>query len=290
MAFEVEIDVEVLKSEIKKTYTSVSQKPEKDFIFPTGRLWAEDLGYPPELASVPETAVGSFAGVANPWQLGRLAPGERVLDLGSGAGTDSLVAAQMVGERGHVTGIDMTQEMLTKARAAVAEMGAANVECVESEAERLPFPGCELRRRDLERRYRPDPRQGRGVRGDLPSAHSRWADPDRGCHDPESGQCRGAPQHRPLDRLNCRRSAGSRVRRDSEAARVRADRERQPRCYVHALEVRGYAAEGNQVRCERLDGESLQASGLAACSSNCMRVALYPPPRAWPKTQRPLNV
>src|SRR5438477_1444588 len=83
MAVEVEIDVQVLKSEIKKTYASVSQEPEKDFIFPTGRPWAEDLGYPAELANVPETAVGSFAGVANPWQLGRLAPGERVLDLGS---------------------------------------------------------------------------------------------------------------------------------------------------------------------------------------------------------------
>src|SRR6266516_6548897 len=77
MAVEVEIDVQVLKSEIKKTYASVSQEPEKDFIFPTGRPWAEDLGYPEELANVPETAVGSFAGVANPWQLGRLAPGER---------------------------------------------------------------------------------------------------------------------------------------------------------------------------------------------------------------------
>jgi ubiquinone/menaquinone biosynthesis C-methylase UbiE len=63
-----------------------------------------------------------------------------VLDLGSGAGTDSLIAAQMVGEHGHVTGIDMTPEMLTKARAAAAEMDAANVEFVESEAEHLPFP------------------------------------------------------------------------------------------------------------------------------------------------------
>jgi hypothetical protein len=100
MAVELEIDVQVLKSEIKKTYASVSQEPEKDFIFPTGRPWAEDLGYPAELANVPETAVGSFAGVASPWQLGRIAPGERVLDLGSGAGTDSLIAAQMVGEHG----------------------------------------------------------------------------------------------------------------------------------------------------------------------------------------------
>jgi arsenite methyltransferase len=114
MAVDVEIDVELLKSEIKKTYASVSEEPEKDFIFPTGRAWAEDLGYPEELANVPESAVESFAGVANPWAMGRLAPGERVLDLGSGAGTDSLIAAQMVGEQGHVTGIDMTPEMLAK--------------------------------------------------------------------------------------------------------------------------------------------------------------------------------
>ncbi len=139
MSVEVDIDVELLKSEIKKTYSSVSQEPERDFIFPTGRAWAEDLGYPDELANVPESAVESFAGVANPWTMGRLAAGERVLDLGSGAGTDSLVAAQMVGADGRVTGIDMTAAMLAKARAAAGEMGVTNVEFVEGEADRLPF-------------------------------------------------------------------------------------------------------------------------------------------------------
>jgi arsenite methyltransferase len=139
MAVEADIDVDLLKSEIKKTYSSVSREPERDFIFPTGRAWAEDLGYPDELANVPESAVESFAGVANPWTMGRLAPGERVLDLGCGAGTDTLVAAQMVGAGGRVTGIDMTPEMLAKARAAAAEMGVTNVEFVEGEAERLPF-------------------------------------------------------------------------------------------------------------------------------------------------------
>ena len=139
MAVEIGIDIELLKSEIRKTYASVSQEPEKDFVFPTGRAWAEDLGYPEELAGVPDSAAESFAGVANPFTLGRLEPGERVLDLGSGAGTDSLVAAQMVGSEGHVTGIDMTPEMLAKARAAAEEMGAANVDFVESEAEQLPF-------------------------------------------------------------------------------------------------------------------------------------------------------
>jgi arsenite methyltransferase len=139
MAVDVEIDIALLKSEIKKTYASVSTEPEKDFIFPTGRPWAEDLGYPDELANVPETAVQSFAGVANPFSLGRLESRAHVLDVGSGAGTDSLVAAQMVGPEGGVTGIDMTPEMLATARAAAEKMGATNVEFVESEAERLPF-------------------------------------------------------------------------------------------------------------------------------------------------------
>lgn len=140
MAVEIGIDVELLKSEIKKTYAAVSREPEKDFIFPTGRAWAEDLDYPPELAHVPESAVESFAGVANPFSLGRLQPGERVADLGCGAGTDTLVAAQMVGPDGHVVGIDMTPEMLAKARATASEMGFENIELVEGEIERLPFP------------------------------------------------------------------------------------------------------------------------------------------------------
>src|SRR5262245_27313715 len=140
MAVEVDIDVGLLKSEIKKTYATVSSEPERDFVFPTGRAWAEDLGYPPELANVPDAAVASFAGVANPWTMGRLEPGGRRLDLGSGAGTDSLIAAQMVGMQGSVSGVDMTPEMLAKARQAAEEMGVSNVEFVEAEAERLPFP------------------------------------------------------------------------------------------------------------------------------------------------------
>jgi arsenite methyltransferase len=139
MAVDTEIDVDLLKSEIKKTYAGVSREPERDFIFPTGRAWAEDLGYPPELANVPDSAVESFAGVANPWELGQVTPGDRVLDLGCGAGTDSLIASQMVGEQGRVTGIDMTPEMLAKARGAAAETSASNVDFLEAEAEHLPF-------------------------------------------------------------------------------------------------------------------------------------------------------
>ena len=140
VSVDVGIDVGLLKSEIKKTYASVSQEPEKDFIFPTGRAWAEDLDYPPELQRVPDLVTESFAGVANPFSLGRLEPGERVLDLGSGAGTDSLVASFMVGPAGSVTGIDMTPEMIEKARTGASVAGASNVTFVEGEVEQLPFP------------------------------------------------------------------------------------------------------------------------------------------------------
>jgi SAM-dependent methyltransferase len=138
---DADIDVAYLKSEIKRTYAEVSERPDKDFIFPTGREWAKDLDYPSQLLErVPDSAVESFAGVANPFSLGRLEAAERVLDIGCGAGTDTLVAAQMVGPEGSVTAIDMTPEMLAKARAAADEMGATNVSFVTSEAERLPFP------------------------------------------------------------------------------------------------------------------------------------------------------
>lgn len=136
----VEIDLALLKTEIQKTYSAVSNEPGRDFIFPTGRTWAEDLQYPAELDHVPDTAVESFAGVANPFALGRLTAGERVLDLGCGAGTDSLVAAQMVGPEGRVVGIDMTPAMLARARRAAIELAVTNAEFVEGEVESLPFP------------------------------------------------------------------------------------------------------------------------------------------------------
>ena len=141
---EAPIDVDVLRDEIRKTYTDVSTDAEQDFIFPTGRAWAEDLGYPqPELSRVPEATVESFAGVANHWTLGRIEPGAVVLDLGCGAGTDLLIAAQMTGLDGRVIGVDMTPSMLERARASAEEMGLDNVELHESLIEALPLEdGC----------------------------------------------------------------------------------------------------------------------------------------------------
>jgi len=141
VAVEVEgLDIELLRSEIQRTYAAVSREPDRDFMFPTGRAWAEDLGYPAELlARIPDASCESFAGVANPFSLGPLEPGEDVLDIGCGAGMDSLIAAQMVGPAGSVTGIDMTPEMAAKARRSIDEMGLATLTVVEGSAERLPF-------------------------------------------------------------------------------------------------------------------------------------------------------
>ena len=139
-AAETPVDVDVLRDEIRKTYTEVSTAPEQEFIFPTGRSWAQELGYPePELARIPEATVESFAGVANHWTLGGLEPGSVVLDLGCGAGTDLLIAAQMTGPTGRVVGVDMTATMLERARQSATEMGLGNVELHQSLIEALPL-------------------------------------------------------------------------------------------------------------------------------------------------------
>ncbi len=135
----ITVDVGVLRDEIQKTYTEVSSERDKEFIFPTGRGWAQELAYPePELSRVPEATVESFAGVANHFALGAIEEGETVLDLGCGAGTDLLIATQMTGPRGRVTGVDMTPSMLVRARESAAELGLENVELHESLIESLP--------------------------------------------------------------------------------------------------------------------------------------------------------
>jgi arsenite methyltransferase len=136
----IPIDVDVLREEIRKTYTEVSTDQDQDFIFPTGRAWAQELGYPePQLSRVPDGSAESFAGVANHWLLGRIEPGEVVLDLGCGAGTDLLIAAQMTGPEGRAIGVDATAAMLERVRVAAAAMGLDNVQVHESLIETLPL-------------------------------------------------------------------------------------------------------------------------------------------------------
>ena len=145
MTTQAPIDVDMLREEIRKTYTEVSTDQEQEFIFPTGRGWATELGYPePELSRVPDASVESFAGVANHWKLGRVEPGEVVLDLGCGAGTDLLIAAQMTGPEGRAIGVDMTASMLATAGASAEAMGLANVELHEALIESLPLESASV--------------------------------------------------------------------------------------------------------------------------------------------------
>lgn len=133
------VDTEVLRAAIRDTYTDVSADQEQEFIFPTGRAWARELGYPEsELSRVPESTVASFAGVANHWALGRIDAGATVLDLGCGAGTDLLIAAQMTGPAGRAIGVDLTPAMLDRARDSAAELGLDHVDLHESLIESLP--------------------------------------------------------------------------------------------------------------------------------------------------------
>ena len=138
---EVLVNAGKLREQVKAKYREVATDPERNFHFHTGRPLAKRLGYESAIvAPMPDAAVESFAGVANPFITRRLSDGERVVDAGSGAGFDSFIAASQIGPRGQVIGIDMTEEMLDKSRATAAEMHARNVEFREGLLENLPVP------------------------------------------------------------------------------------------------------------------------------------------------------
>jgi arsenite methyltransferase len=133
------LDINQLRSAIQSEYESVALKPEQGFHFHTGRKLAGMLGYQEEwLEGVPEKAIESFAGMGNPFSLGQLKPGEHVVDVGSGAGIDSLIAARMVAPGGQVIGVDMTPVMVEKAGQAAQEAGLDNVGFRKGYGEDLP--------------------------------------------------------------------------------------------------------------------------------------------------------
>ncbi len=138
MTTPVALDLDQLRSAIQDEYTDVAMCPWKGFHFHTGRFLADRLGYTAErVAALPDPVVESFAGVGNPFSWGDLAQGEQVVDLGSGAGFDALLAAQMVGEGGQVIGVDMTPAMLEKARGNARLLGLSNIEFREGLLEAL---------------------------------------------------------------------------------------------------------------------------------------------------------
>jgi SAM-dependent methyltransferase len=133
------LDRHELRREIRKEYREVAEHPDRGFHFHTGRSLARIVEYRDEwLEGIPESVVASFAGTGNPFSIQELAPGERVVDLGCGAGIDSFIAANQVGLGGAVVGIDMTPEMLERARSAQAMTGIEHLEFNEGYLEEIP--------------------------------------------------------------------------------------------------------------------------------------------------------
>jgi arsenite methyltransferase len=138
---EQRLDLGRLRQAIQEEYTAVARDPGRGYHFHTGRPLARILGYRDDwLQGLPAGSIASFAGTGNPFRIGQRQPGEQVVDIGSGAGLDSLIAAKMVGPGGQVIGVDMTPAMLEMARKSASEAGAGPVEFREGLAESLPVP------------------------------------------------------------------------------------------------------------------------------------------------------
>ena len=132
---------DVILHAVRTMYTDVATNPDKEFHFPTGRPACEFVGYPASiLDAIPVEAVESFAGVGYPFAAAVIRPGDTVLDVGSGSGTDVLVASHLVGARGKVLGLDMTEAMREKLRDNCTAAGITNVVVLEGNAEELPLP------------------------------------------------------------------------------------------------------------------------------------------------------
>ncbi len=133
------VDEKELRDQVRQKYTAVARDPGGKHHFHTGRPLARHLGYPTEeVGELPDAAIESFAGVANPFSLRALLGGERVVDVGCGAGLDTVIAARQVGPDGFVVGVDMTDEMLSKARGTASMLGLGNLDFREGLAEQIP--------------------------------------------------------------------------------------------------------------------------------------------------------
>jgi arsenite methyltransferase len=146
IACPVDFDTQLLRAEVSKVYSCVAADPDGDFHFHHGPAYAvEFLGYDAaELAALPAECTASFAGIGNPHSIAPVLLGETVVDIGSGAGTDLLLAARHAGPTGRAVGIDMTEAMRDRARASAAAVGLSNVEVHNADATALPLPDASV--------------------------------------------------------------------------------------------------------------------------------------------------
>jgi SAM-dependent methyltransferase len=205
------VDLDSLRRAIQAEYAVVAREPEHGFHFLVGRPLAQSLGYAEAwLDGIPEPTIASFAGTGNPFSVGGLQPGERVVDVGSGGGFDSLIAAGLVGANGRVMGVDMTPAMLEKARASAAAAGMNYVEFREGFAESLPIDDgwADVVISNGVLNLMPD-KDGAVARNGA-CAQARRTLADRRYPRPEAGSPGREGGHRPLDWLNCWCSPGGR--------------------------------------------------------------------------------
>jgi len=142
-----ETEINAVREGIRRKYTQVAAQADAggSFQYPTGQEGMRQQGYPMEMVQdLPEAVLQAFCGVGNPFSLGPIRPGETVLDIGCGAGVDTLIAARLVGPTGRVAGVDATPEMIARARANLALVGFNNVSFEVAAAEALPFPDREF--------------------------------------------------------------------------------------------------------------------------------------------------
>ncbi|MGA8721188.1 MAG: methyltransferase domain-containing protein [Solirubrobacteraceae bacterium] len=215
------IDHEALRREIRGKYRDVAVDPERSFDFCTGRPLAQRLGYPHSIVdALPGRAVESFAGVSNPFSLRHLKRGEKVVDVGSGAGFDAFVAARQVGDQGHVIGIDMTPEMVAKSRACADALGLKQVEFREGLAEALPIEDGWADVVISNGAINLCAGQKDGARGDPPRAATRRSAAIRRRRQRAPGAARGSARYRSVGRLNRGRAAPCGLAEDARRLRL----------------------------------------------------------------------
>lgn len=139
------IPAATIVEDVRLAYSAAADRPAAKHPFPVGRVFAEEVGYPPNvLRDLPDSAVDAFAGVSNVSIFADISAGARVLDLGCGAGLDTFVAAHRVGQDGHVCGVDFSESMLRRARESRRAVGTKNVEFISCSADDLPFEDSEF--------------------------------------------------------------------------------------------------------------------------------------------------
>ena len=247
------VDAGELEAKVKAMYGHVAREEAAELHFEVGRGLAEHLGYPRELLdAIPGEALASFAGVGYHLDLAALAPGEAVLDLGSGSGTDVFCAAVQVGPSGRVVGVDFTHEQVAKAARLRDRDGFAQVELRRGADRRAAVRRRDVRRRHLQRRDQPLRRQEPGLRrGRARASPGRAARPRRH-RQRQAAEGEDPAQRRPVGGVHRRRDPARQLHRDDRGGRLRRRRRCAATTTASSQSARSTRAAPTRSRASRL--------------------------------------